>query len=107
MEAIIHQQKMGRYQVFYATRDESSQQLQKTDHPISRSPTALKILSIIRTTPGITSSEIAHLMSMKRNSIKYHVDKLKGYDFIRVERCGRKIHLYCLDYPAEPDLTLS
>ncbi|MHA1745437.1 MAG: winged helix-turn-helix transcriptional regulator [Promethearchaeota archaeon] len=105
--SIIHQQKMGRYQVFYATRDESSQHLQKVDHPISKSPTAMKILSTIRTTPGITSSEIAHLMVMKRNSIKYHVDKLKGYNFIRVERCGRKIHLYCLDYSAVPDLTPS
>lgn len=103
--SIIQQQKMGRYQVFYATRDESSQLLQKTDHPISKSPTTLKILSTIRANPGITSSEIAHLMIMKRNSIKYHVDKLKSYQFIRVERHGRKLHLYLLEYSAEPDLT--
>ena len=64
------------------------------ENGLAKSETTSKILDIIKKNPGITSSEIAQIINLARNTVKYHIDKLLKENLIEQERKGRKIALY-------------
>jgi len=89
---IIRKEKLGQYSIFYPIDYED----QNTDSKKSllRSKQSTKILDLIEAQPGIYSSKIAHRLNLKRNSVKYHIDKLLKNHLIFVKTEGRRKHLF-------------
>ena len=89
---VIKKEKFGHYIIFFpALYDEE----EGNDVNIFvKSPTTMKILSIIEKEPGISSSSIAKKLKLQRNSVKYHVDKLIRENYIKSVQKGRINHLY-------------
>ena len=61
---------------------------------ITKSKTTLEILNIIKENPGVNSSEIARILSLSRNTIKYHIDKLSKEKLVKLTKKGREIELH-------------
>jgi len=89
---IIRKEKLGQYSIFYPIHYED----QNTDSKkyLLRSKQSTKILDLIESQPGIYSSKIAHRLNLKRNSVKYHIDKLLKNHLIFVKTEGRRKHLF-------------
>ena len=89
---IIRKEKLGQYSIFYPIHYED----QNLD-PIKsllKSKQSTKILDLIESQPGIYSSKIALRLNLKRNSVKYHIDKLLKNQLIFVKTEGRRKHLF-------------
>ena len=89
---IIRKEKLGQYSIFYPIHYKD----QKADSKkyLFRSKQSTKILDLIESQPGIYSSKIAHRLDLKRNSVKYHIDKLLKNHLIFVKTEGRRKHLF-------------
>ncbi|WP_457559500.1 winged helix-turn-helix transcriptional regulator [Candidatus Harpocratesius sp.] len=61
---------------------------------IEKSVMTRTILNMIDEKPGITASEIAQKTGLKRNSVKYHVDKLLQLQKIKILKDGRQKRLF-------------
>jgi predicted transcriptional regulator len=59
-----------------------------------KSPTTYLIYECIKKKPGITASSIAHNLDLRRNTVKYHVDKLKEKNLIYSIQNGRRLLLH-------------
>ncbi|MFX0061928.1 MAG: winged helix-turn-helix transcriptional regulator [Candidatus Hermodarchaeota archaeon] len=89
---IIQKQKVDHYLVFFTVFADESE---KKEHMLSiRSKNALKIFSLIENHPGTNPSAIARQLNMRRNSVKYNIDKLLDKNLIYSTRLGRQILLY-------------
>ncbi|MHA1721358.1 MAG: winged helix-turn-helix transcriptional regulator [Promethearchaeota archaeon] len=107
--SVIRKEKIGRYLVFYSkipfiddningSRKENSKHSiisSKTFIPLQlkKSHTTMMILNEIHEEPGISASQIAHHLNLKRNTVKYHVDKLLKTEIIHKEESGRVLKL--------------
>lgn len=89
---IIRKEKLGQYSIFYPIHYED--QNSDSKKYLLRSKQSTKILDLIKSQPGIYSSKIAHQLDLKRNSVKYHIDKLLKNNFIFVKTEGRRKHLF-------------
>ncbi|MCF2140152.1 MAG: winged helix-turn-helix transcriptional regulator [Candidatus Lokiarchaeota archaeon] len=61
---------------------------------IDKSVMTRTILNLIDEKPGITASEIAQKTGLRRNSVKYHVDKLQQLQKIKITKDGRQKRLF-------------
>ena len=61
---------------------------------LKKSKITFTILKHIQKNPGIYQSKIGHDLNLKRNTVKYHIDKLLQKNFISSAQIGRKKHLY-------------
>ncbi|MHA1675061.1 MAG: winged helix-turn-helix transcriptional regulator [Promethearchaeota archaeon] len=94
---IIHKEEVGQYVVYFPSVKEAGPH--RIPALMEKSKTTLRILDIIETNPGITASSIGRLIGLKRNSVKYHIDKLIEHNRIASERAGRTNRLYCQHSP--------
>ncbi len=96
---VIKTEKMGSYQVFYPAFTENP--LAGIDITIAKSQATLDVLRTIKKNPGITASEIGRTLNLKRNTIKYHVDKLLEKGFLRKVKAGNRFKLYLTEAPQD------
>ena len=89
---IIRKEKLGQYSIFYPIHYED--QNLDSIKSLLKSKQSTKILDLIESQPGIYSSKIALRLNLKRNSVKYHVDKLLKNHLIFVKTEGRRKHLF-------------
>lgn len=89
---IIQRQKSKQYTVFFLTLKENPFEDSSIYNRISK--TAQDIVDIIKTKPGMTASEISRQLKLHRSTVKYHIDRIKLDQQIRVEKSGRKYKLY-------------
>ncbi len=61
---------------------------------LKKSKVTFTILKHIEENSGIYQSKIGHDLNLKRNTVKYHIDKLLQKNFISFAQIGRKKHLY-------------
>jgi predicted transcriptional regulator len=61
---------------------------------LKKSKITFTILKHIQNNSGIYQSKIGHDLNLKRNTVKYHIDKLLQKNFISSAQIGRKKHLY-------------
>lgn len=61
---------------------------------LKKSKLTFTILNHIKQNSGIYQSKIAHDLNLKRNTVKYHIDKLLQKNFISSAHLGRKKLLY-------------
>lgn len=89
----IKKEKYGQYTIYFpiTTSFDANEYLENL---IAKSKTTSEILNIIKENPGVNSSEISRILSLSRNTIKYHIDKLSEENVIKLVRRGRKIKLY-------------
>ncbi len=85
---------MGRFLIFYPFIDKNP--FADYDIKIVKSKTTLDIFQIIGDNPGIFQHQIAKRMDLNRKTIKYHLDKLMSSNLIRIEKKGRKNHIYTI-----------
>ena len=90
---IIKKEKYGQYTIYFPITT-SYDAIEYLENLIAKSKTTSEILKIIKENPGINSSEISRILSLSRNTIKYHIDKLSKEKLIILTRRGRKIELY-------------
>jgi predicted transcriptional regulator len=90
---IIKKEKHGQYTIYFPITS-SIESIEKFKSLPKKSETTSKVLELIQTNPGITSSEIANKINIARNTVKYHIDKLSENDLILFKEKGRKIELY-------------
>ena len=91
---IISKKRVGRFLIFYPFIDKNP--FLDFDINLIKSKTTLDIFQIIGDNPGIFQHQIAKRMDLNRKTIKYHLDKLMSSNLIRIERIGRKNHIYPL-----------
>ena len=90
---IIKKEKYGQYTIYFPITT-SYDAIEYLENLIAKSKTTSEILKIIKENSGINSSEISRILSLSRNTIKYHIDKLSKEKLILLTRRGRKIELY-------------
>ncbi|TFH30596.1 MAG: winged helix-turn-helix transcriptional regulator [Promethearchaeota archaeon] len=95
---IIHKEEVGQYVVYFPSVKEGEGQY-RIPLAMEKSKTTVKILEIIEKDSGITASNIGRLIGLKRNSVKYHLDKLIEHGRIKSEKYGRINKLYSLHQP--------
>ena len=90
---IIKKKKYGQFTIYFpiTTSFDANEYLENL---ITKSKTTLEILNIIKESPGINSSEIARILSLSRNTIKYHIDKLSKEKLVILTKKGREIELH-------------
>ncbi len=90
---IIKKKKYGQFIIYFpiTTSFDANEYL---GNLITKSKTTLEILNIIKENPGINSSEIARILSLSRNTIKYHIDKLSKEKLVILTKKGREIELH-------------
>ncbi len=91
---IISKKRIGRFLIFYPFIDKNP--FADFDINLIKSKTTLDIFQIIGDNPGIFQHQIAKRMDLNRKTIKYHLDKLMSSNLIRIEKKGRKNHIYPL-----------
>ncbi len=72
---VIKKEKYGQYTIYFPITI-SFDAIEYLENLIAKSKTTSGILKIIKENPGINSSEISRILSLSRNTIKYHIDKL-------------------------------
>lgn len=90
---IIHLRKVGQFVVYFPTIMENL--ITDSDLQLLKSRTTISILHLIQEFPEITASEIAKILKLGRNTVKYHVDKLIAKNIISTKQVGRKKKLFC------------
>ncbi|KKK42203.1 hypothetical protein LCGC14_0822000 [marine sediment metagenome] len=90
---IIKKEKYGQYTVYFPITISFDAQ-EYLENLISKSKTTSEVLTIIKENPGINSSEIARILILSRNTIKYHIDKLSKEKLVTSIKKGRKIELH-------------
>jgi predicted transcriptional regulator len=90
---IIKKERHGQYTIYFPITA-SVEAIENFKNLPMKSETTSKILEIIQTNLGITSSEIAKKMNLARNTVKYHIDKLSENNLIYFKEKGRKIELF-------------
>ena len=90
---IIKKKKYGQFTIYFpiTTSFDANEYLENL---ITKSKTTLEILNTIKESPGINSSEIARILSLSRNTIKYHIDKLSKEKLVILTKKGREIELH-------------
>jgi predicted transcriptional regulator len=56
-----------------------------------------RILGLIRSTPGISQTEIGNSLGLARKVVNYHIKILSDAGFVNVETAGRKSKCFYLD----------
>ncbi len=92
--SIIEEQRWGRYVMFYLKQNLTTDQQERLRHPVLKSKTTKFVFTAIKNQPGIQPSEIAKLLELNRNTIKYHTDKLVKCGLIKSKKEGRSLHLF-------------
>ena len=90
---VIKKEKYGQYTIYFplTTSFDANEYLENL---IAKSKTTSEILNIIKENPGIISSEISRILSLSRNTVKYHIDKLSEEKLVKLTKKGRKIELH-------------
>lgn len=90
---ILKKEKYGQFTIYFpiTTSFDANEYLENL---IAKSKTTSEILTIIKENPGINSSEISRILSLSRNTIKYHIDKLSKEKLVTLIKKGRKIELH-------------
>ena len=90
---IIKKEKYGQFTIYFpiTTSFDANEYLENL---IAKSKTTSGVLNIIKENPGINSSEISRILSLFRNTIKYHIDKLAKEKLVTLIKKGRKIELH-------------
>ena len=90
---ILKKEKYGQFTIYFpiTTSFDANEYLENL---IAKSKTTSEILTIIKENPGINASEISRILSLSRNTIKYHVDKLSREKLVTLKKKGRKIELH-------------
>ena len=94
---IIKKEKYGQYTIYFPITS-SAEAIEAFKQQFSKSKTTLEVLNTVKNNPGINSTEISRILTLSRNSVKYHIDKLLKKHYIRLEKKGRTNELY-LTYP--------
>ncbi|MHA1721333.1 MAG: winged helix-turn-helix transcriptional regulator [Promethearchaeota archaeon] len=89
---IISKKRVGRFLIFYPYIENNP--FANFDINLAKSKTTLDIFQIIGDNPGIYQYQIAKRMDLNRKTVKYHLDKLESSKLIKIERIGRKNHIY-------------
>ncbi|MGQ9581895.1 MAG: outer membrane protein assembly factor BamB family protein [Thermoplasmatota archaeon] len=90
-EGLIHSVRDGMYRRFFPAsarlppEDEGHFNIQK------------RILSVIRSNPGISQKEIAQLVGVSSPTVNYHVSVLASARMIRVEKLGRRTRCFATE----------
>ncbi|QEE17350.1 winged helix-turn-helix transcriptional regulator [Promethearchaeum syntrophicum] len=92
---IISKKRVGRFLIFYPFIEKNP--FAEFDINLIKSKTTLDIFQIVGDNPGIVQYQIAKRMDLNRKTIKYHLDKLMSSNLIRIEKIGRKNHIYPLE----------
>ncbi len=90
---IIKKAKIGQYVAYFPIFTKNVGDV-SIDLTIKKSRTTLNILNVIENNPGINSTNIAKKLNLKRNLVKYHVDKLLRDSLIYSEMNGNKIYFH-------------
>lgn len=90
---IIKKEKLGQYTTFFPVFS-TKRMRQIPSKLIMKSNTGNKILNLIERNPGINSANIAKKLNIRRNSVKYHVDKLIKLELLILEKHNREIKLF-------------
>jgi len=90
---IVKKEKYGQYTIYFpiTTSFDANEYLENL---IAKSKTTSEILDIVKENPGINSSEIARKLSLSRNTVKYHIDKLSEEKLVKLTKKGRIIELH-------------
>ena len=94
---IIKKEKYGQYTIYFPITS-SAEAIEAFKQQFSKSKTTFEVLNTVKNNPGINSTEISRILTLSRNSVKYHIDKLLKKHYIRLEKKGRTNELY-LTYP--------
>ncbi len=89
---VVKSKPVGQYVLYFPVN--KTNPISEEDLAVVKSSSTLNILNIIRYSPGINGSKIADLTKMKRNSIKYHIDKLLERGIIYYRQEGRQKRLF-------------
>ncbi|MFX1568328.1 MAG: winged helix-turn-helix transcriptional regulator [Promethearchaeota archaeon] len=90
---IIKKEKSGQYNIYFPIT--ASIEVINTFKSLPvKSETTNKVFEIIQNNPGISSSEIANIINLARNTVKYHIDKLIENKLIYFQEKGRIRELY-------------
>ncbi|MHA1196800.1 MAG: winged helix-turn-helix transcriptional regulator [Promethearchaeota archaeon] len=90
---LIKKAKIGQYVAYFPIFTKNVGDV-SIDLTIKKSRTTLNILNVIENNPGINSTNIAKKLNLKRNLVKYHVDKLLRDSLIYSEMNGNKIYFH-------------
>jgi len=94
---IIKKEKYGQYAIYFPITS-STEAIETFKNQFAKSKTTLEVLNAIKKYPGINSAELSRILNLSRNSIKYHIDKLREKHLIKLEKKGRVKELY-ISYP--------
>jgi predicted transcriptional regulator len=92
---IIRKDKIEHFTVYFPTNMKTPVNLDYL--LLKKSKLTFTILNHIKQNSGIYQNKISHELNLKRNTVKYHIDKLLQKKFISSVRIGRKKHLYLLE----------
>jgi len=92
---IIRKEKFGQYTIYFPLVN-VIEKMESMANGLAKSEMTTRVLELIKTHPGITSSDISRKVKIARNSVKYHIDKLAEKDLISFKKSGRKKKLYAL-----------
>lgn len=81
----IQSERLGKYRVFYPEEMPDGRR-----RGMVLSNLQGRILSRIRTTPGIAISELASALHMRKQNVSYNVGRLREWGLIRVEGVTRR-----------------
>ncbi|UYP45576.1 hypothetical protein NEF87_001861 [Candidatus Lokiarchaeum ossiferum] len=85
---VIHFRKIGQFVAYFPTIMENF--VSDSDLHLLKSRTTINILHLIQDNSEITASQIAKMLKLGRNTVKYHVDKLIAKEIIYFVQDGRK-----------------
>ncbi|TFH30990.1 MAG: winged helix-turn-helix transcriptional regulator [Promethearchaeota archaeon] len=89
------EKKVERYVVYYSVIDQVDRTNAASNYfVLQKSKMTFKVLEIIEAQPSICSSQLASCLDLKRNSVKYHIDKLLRKGYLVIHREGRKNLLF-------------
>ena len=91
---IITSHRSGRQRLFFPMG--INQEISRVS--LVTNETQLKIMDIVKNTPGITQAMISKHLEMSRQKVNYHVSSLVDKAFLKIEKQGRITRLYPLYY---------
>ncbi|MBN1216911.1 MAG: winged helix-turn-helix transcriptional regulator [Candidatus Lokiarchaeota archaeon] len=89
---IIKKDKISNFTIFLPNIQDLS--IDDYGSKLVKSKTSLDILDLIEKNPGIISSTLAENLDLKKNTISYHINKLKKKKIIRSVKRGRELKIF-------------
>ncbi|MBY8982230.1 MAG: winged helix-turn-helix transcriptional regulator, partial [Candidatus Lokiarchaeota archaeon] len=92
---IIKSKKIGQYITYFPCYEDLDSR--KYNIKLMKSETSMKILSLIAKFPGINPSTIAEKIGIKKNTVNYHINKMKKSELIVSQKEGRNLKIYLIE----------